>query len=63
MLLVPMIFFPLTDRLCSGGKHFDWASVTFASYYMLRGRDTHITFLRLLFMVGMICPLMEEHFI
>ena len=37
--------------------------MSFAAYYMLRGRDTHINFLRLSFMVGMICPLMEEHFI
>ena len=31
----------------------------FASY--LRGRDMHIDFLRLLFLVGVICPLMQEH--
>ena len=33
-----------------------------AAYFILKGRDTHINFLRLLFMVGMICPLMQEHF-
>ena len=63
MLLVPMKFFSLTDRLGSGGKRFDWANVIFAAYFILRGRDTHINFLRLLFMVGMICPLMQEHFL
>ena len=35
----------------------------FATYYILRGRDTHIDFLWLLFLVGMICPLMQEHFL
>ena len=62
MLLAPMNFFPLTDRLCSGGKRFDLANVIFAAYFILRGRDTHINFLWLLLMVGMICPLMQEHF-
>ena len=33
----------------------------FAAYFKLRGRDTHIDFLRSLFLVGMICPLMQEH--
>ena len=38
------------------------ANVTFAAYIILRGHDTH--FLRLLlFVVGMICPLMQEHFL
>ena len=31
----------------------------FACY--LRGCDMHIDFLRLLFLVGVICPLMQEH--
>ena len=39
-------------RLCSGGKRFDWSSVIFAAYFKLRGRDTHIDFLRSLFLVG-----------
>ena len=64
MMLVPIIFFfSQTVRLCSEGKRFDWANVIFAAYFILRGRDTYINFLRLLFMVGMICPLMQEHFI
>ena len=56
-------FFYLMGRLCSGGKHFEWANVIFAAYFILRGCDTHINFLQLLLMVGMICPLMQEHFI
>ena len=44
---------------CSGGFSFKWENVIFASY--LRGRDMHIDFLRLLFLVGVICPLMQEH--
>ena len=35
----------------------------FPSYFILRGHDTHINFLRLLFMVGMICPLIQGHFL
>ena len=36
------------------GLHFDWANyVTFTACFMLRGRDTHTDFLRLLFLVGM----------
>ena len=33
----------------------------FAAYFMLRVRDTHIDFLRLLFPVSVICPLIQEH--
>ena len=32
-----------------------------AAYFILRGRETHIDFLRLLFLVGVICPLMQEY--
>ena len=63
MLLALMIFFSLTGRLCTGGKRFDRANVIFDAYFILRGRDTHINFLRLLFMVGMISTLMQEHFL
>ena len=38
-------------------------TVIFEAYFILRGRDTHINFLRLLFMVRMICPLMQENFL
>ena len=48
-------------RLCSGGFSFSWENVIFAAYFILRVRDTHIVFLRLLFLVGVICPLMQEH--
>ena len=33
----------------------------FVAYFILRGRDVHIDFLRLLFLVGVICPLIQEH--
>ena len=62
MLLVPKIVF-------SGGYIifwvllFEWVNVNFAACFILRGHDTHIDFLRLLFLVGMICPLMQEHFL
>ena len=46
---------------CSGGFSFQWENVIFAAYFILRGRDMHIDFLRLLFVVGVICPLMQEH--
>ena len=42
------------------GKRF--ANVIFAAYFILRGHDTHFRQL-LLFLVGMICPLMQEHFL
>jgi len=32
-----------------------------AAYFILRVRDTHIDFLRLLFVVSVICPLIQEH--
>ena len=41
----------------------DWVNVIFAACFILRGHDTHIDFLRLLFLVGMICPLMQQHFL
>ena len=61
--LFQWIFFSLRGRLCSGGKHFEWANLIFAAYFILKGHDTHINFLQLLFMVSMICPLMQEHFL
>ena len=33
----------------------------FCRLFILRGRDMHIDFPRLLFLVGKICPLMQEH--
>ena len=49
-------------RLISGGKRFDWSNVIFAAYFKLRGRDMHINFPWSLFVVGTICPLMQERF-
>ena len=62
MLLVPMIFFPC-GYIIYWVVCFDWVNVIFAACFILRGHDTHIDFLRLLFLVGMICPLMQEHFL
>ena len=45
-------FFSLMGRLCSGEKRFDLAKLIFTDYFILRGRDTHIYFLRLLCLVG-----------
>ena len=37
------------------GLHFDWENnVIFAACYVLSGRDAHIDYLRLLFLVGRI---------
>ena len=33
----------------------------FAAYFIPRVRDTHIDFLWLLFLVSVICPLIQEH--
>ena len=33
----------------------------FATYFIARGCDMHIDFLQLLFLVGVICRLMQEH--
>ena len=35
--------------------------MTFAAYFILSGCDTHIDFLQLFFLIGVICPLMQEH--
>ena len=58
MLLVPIIFFS------SGGQimlwrilSFDLTDVIFAACFTLRGHDTHIDFLWVLFLVGRIGPL------
>ena len=43
------------------GLHFDCANyVIFAACFILRGRDTHIDFLRLLFLVSMIDDLPSD---
>ena len=54
-------FFSLAGRICSGGFSFNWENVTFAACFILSGCDTHIDFLRLFFLVRVICLLMQEH--
>ena len=61
MLLFFQWVFSLMGRLCSGGFSFSWENVIFAAYFILRGCVLHIDFLRLLFLVGVICRLMQEH--
>ena len=60
MLLFFQWVFSLAGRLCSGGFSFSWENVISAAYFILRGCDMHIDFLRLLFLVGVICRLMSE---
>ena len=43
-------------------SRFNWANVIFAASFILRGRDAHIDLLQLSFLVGVIFPLMQEHF-
>ena len=56
-------FLSLAGRLCSGGKRFDRANLVFAAYFILRGHEKHIEFLRLLFLIGTIRPLTQKHFL
>ena len=42
---------------------FDWINVIFAACFILRGHDTDIDFLRLLFQIGKICALTQENFL
>ena len=63
LLLMPkcclfQIIFSLAGRLCSGGKSFDLGNVIFAAYFILRGHYMHIDFLRLLFLVNVICSVL-----
>ena len=43
--------------------HLYWANVILAACFTLRGHDTHIDLLWLLFLVGRICPLILAHFL
>ena len=64
MLLFPMTFFSQwwVDCALEGLVFsFNWENVIFGTYFILRGRDTHIDSLRLLYLVIVICPLMQEH--
>ena len=57
MLLVPISFFLLAGRLCFGRVlSFYLTNVIFAACFTLRGHDTHIDFLYVLFLVGRIGP-------
>ena len=40
----------MTEQMC----------IIFAACFILRGCDKHIDFLQFMFLVGMICPLMQE---
>ena len=53
--------FSLSSRLCFGGKRFDWANVNFGRLLNIfhTERSWHAYWFSL---VGMICPLMQEHF-
>ena len=53
-------FFSLVVRLCSALEEtLLTKQLSFAAYFILRGHGSHIDFLRLLFLVGMICPLID----
>ena len=62
MLLVPKLF-SLVDILYSGFYSLNEYMWILPLFFILEGHDKHIDFLRLLFLVGMICPLMQEHFL
>ena len=64
MMLVPMNFFS-SGRICSGGFFVltEQTCIIFAACFILRGLEKHIDFLRFMFLVGIICPLMQEHFL
>ena len=60
MLLDPnYTFFALAGRLCSG----PFCVILTTCFTQLGGHDTLIDFLWFLFLVGMISPLMQEHFL
>ena len=54
--------FPVSGRLCFGAKRFDWANVNFGRLLNIfhTERSWHTYWFSL---VGMICPLMQEHFL
>ena len=64
MMLVPMNFFS-SGRICSGGFFVltEQTCIIFAACFILRGLEKHVDFLRFMFLVGIICPLMQEHFL
>ena len=65
MLLVPMSSFS-GGRPCSEAQVLTGQNCGFPSHLKLSGHDMHTDCLRLLlslFLVGVICPVMQEHFI
>ena len=56
-------FFSLAGRLCSGGFSFKWANVILAAFFILDWEVVKriLFFWGLLFLVGLICPLMQEY--
>ena len=64
MLLIPIKFFSLLGRLCSGRFYIFTEQMWFlAICFTLRGHSTHIYLLWLLFLVSRICPLMQALFL
>ena len=62
ILLVSLIFFS-RGYIIFWVLRFDWINVIFAACFILRGHDTDIDFLRLLFQIGKICALTQENFL
>ena len=60
MMLVPMNFFS-SGRICSGGFFVltEQTCIIFAACFILRGLEKHIDFLRFMFLVGVIWPLLK----
>ena len=64
MLLVPISFFSLLGRLCSGRFYiFTQQNVNLATCFTLRGHGAHIDLLWFLFLVGRFCPQMQKRFL
>ena len=63
MLLVPINFSFCWVDYALEGSTFPLSNVILAACFTLRGHGTHIVLLWFLFLVGRICPLMQEHFL
>ena len=62
-LLVPIRFFPLLGRLCSGRFYIFTEQMWFSLLVSCWEVSAHIDLLWFLFVVGRICPLMQKHFL
>ena len=62
-LLVPIRFFPLLGRLCSGRFYIFTEQMWFSLLVSRWEVSAHIDLLWFLFVVGRIFPLMQEHFL